>query len=285
MPSSANGIWRLRDRTLELNEPLAAGIVNVTTDSMFSGARSGTAEQAIADGLRLEAEGFGMLDIGAVPARAGEPVHADDEAGRLCPAIEGLAARAAVPISADTFSPDVARRAIAAGAHAINDIGGASDPAMLELVADTGAGLVLTHIEGPPRVDRDPPEYGNVVGHLAEWFEAKLSAAAAAGVAREQVVLDPGLDLDLSVDHGIAILSRLEELTALGRPLYLALSRKDLLGAIAAGSWDRRLGADERLAGTLAATALAVAGGALIFRLHDREALDAMNVAAAISSQ
>jgi dihydropteroate synthase len=224
-----------------------------------------------------------MLDIGAVPARAGEPVPADEEAERLCPAIEGLAAGAAVPISADTFSPGVARRAIAAGAHAINDIGGASDPSMFELVAEAGAGLVLTHIEGPPRVDRDPPGCGDVIAYLAEWFEARLSEGEKRGVAREQVVLDPGLDLDLSVDDGIAILSRLEELTALGRPLYLALSRKDLFGAIVAGSWANRAEADERLAGTMAATALAVAGGALIFRLHDREALDAMNIAAAIS--
>lgn len=282
MALSANRIWALRGRTVELDRPLAAGIVNVTTDSMYSGARSGTAEQAIEDGLRLEAEGFGMIDIGAVPARAGEPVAAAEEAGRLCPAVAGLAERAGVPISADTFSPEVARRAIEAGAHAINDIGGAADPVMLEVVAETGAGLVLTHIEGPPRVDRDPPAYGDVVAHIAEWFGARLDEASSRGVRREQIVLDPGLDLDLSVDDGIAILSRLEELADLGRPLYLALSRKDVFGAIVAGSWEDRLGADERLAGTLAATALAVAKGGLIFRLHDREALDAMNVAAAI---
>ena len=282
MALSANRIWALRGRTVELDRPLAAGIVNVTTDSMYSGARSGTAEQAIEDGLRLEAGGFGMIDVGAVPARAGEPVPAAEEAGRLCPAVAGLAERAGVPISADTFNPEVAGRAIEAGAHAINDIGGAADPEMLELMAETGAGLVLTHIEGAPRVERDPQDYGDVLGHLAEWFESKLTEASARGVMPEQVVLDPGLDLDLSVEDGIAILSRLEELADLGRPLYLALSRKDVFGAIVAGSWEDRLGADERLAGTLAATALAVANGGLIFRLHDREALDAMNVAAAI---
>ena len=160
--------WRLADRTLELAQPLAAGIVNVTTDSMFEGARSGTPEQAIADGAGLVEAGFEMLDVGAVAARSGPPVAAEDEAAALVPAVEGMAGLG-VPVAADTFSVEVARRALAAGAVAVNDISGGSEE-MFELVAETGCGYVLMHIEGPPRVDRPPPEYGDVVDHLKSWF-------------------------------------------------------------------------------------------------------------------
>src|SRR5207244_10558389 len=134
--------WQLRDTMLELERPVGVGIVNVTEDSFFAGARSGTPEQAVKDGLRLVGAGFEMLDAGAVAARSGPSVPAEEEAGRLVPAIEGLVESAGVPVSADTFSPKVARRALAAGAVAINDIGGGADPAMLELVAETGCGLV-----------------------------------------------------------------------------------------------------------------------------------------------
>jgi dihydropteroate synthase len=276
-------IWRLAGG-LELSfpPPRAAGIVNVTTDSFYSGARSGTPERAIADGLRLVERGFDLLDVGAVAARAGAPVPPEEEAARLVPAIEGLAERAGVPVMADTFSPQVAREALAAGAAAINDISGGSDE-MFELVAETGCGYVLMHIEGPPRVDRPPPAYDDVVAHLAEWFAERLERARAAGVAPEQVVLDPGPDFDKGVDANLELLRRLEELRVEGRPLFAAISRKDFLGAVLAGSWERRLPAEERGHATCAAAAIAVANGADILRLHDREALDAMRMAAAIA--
>lgn len=275
-------IWRLaHGATLEFPPPLAAGIVNVTDDSFFAGARSGTPEQAIADGLRLAEEGFDMLDVGAVAARAGEPIDPEVEAAKLVPAVEGLAARVGVPILADTFSPAVARQAVLAGAHAINDISGGSRE-MFELVAELGCGYVLMHIEGPPRVDRDPPRYDDVVAHVRDWFAERLKLAAEAGVDPEAIVLDPGPDFDLGVDDNLALLRNLEELRVSDRPIFAAISRKDFLGAILAGSWEGRLPAEERGHATSAATALAVSAGADILRLHDREALDAMRVAAAI---
>jgi dihydropteroate synthase len=273
--------WRLRDRTLDLETPIAAGIVNVTDDSMYEGARSGTPRRAVADGLRLAEQGFEMLDVGAVAARSGPPVSAQEEAAKLAPAIEGLVAATDVPVAADTFSPRVAERALRAGAVAINDIGGGA-PEMLALVAATGCGYVLMHIEGPPRVDREPPRYGDVIERLKEWFAAKLADARAAGVDPEQIALDPGLDFDLSLDDDIEILRRLPELRSLGRPLYVSLSRKDFLGAILAGSWEERLPPERREWATVAATALAVVGGASILRLHDESSLQAMRVAAAI---
>jgi dihydropteroate synthase len=285
--------WRLADRTLDLAQPLAAGIVNVTVDSMFEGARSGTPEQAVRDGVALVEAGFEMLDVGAVAAKAGPPVAAEDEAAALVPAVEGLA-RASVyeteghrfdggapPVSADTFSADVARRALAAGATVVNDISGGGEE-MFSLVAESGCGYVLMHIEGPPRADRPWREYGDVVDHLKAWFEGRVELARELGVAEEQIAIDPGLDFDLSPAQDLEILRRLGELRSLGLPLYVSLSRKDFIGAVLAGSWEERLPAAEREWGTVAAVTLAVREGADVLRIHDRSSLQAMRVAGQI---
>ncbi|HEX5593399.1 MAG TPA: dihydropteroate synthase [Solirubrobacterales bacterium] len=287
--------WRLRGRDLDLSRPIGAGIVNVTVDSMFEGARSGTPEQAVRDGLALAEAGFEMLDIGAVAAKAGPPVPPEDEAAALVPAVEGLVSQSRgsfrtngdrkeprdVPVSADTFSPEVARQALEAGAVVVNDISGGSEE-MFELVAETGAGYVLMHIEGPPRVDRPWREYDDVVDHLRAWFEGRVEAARELGVAEEQIAIDPGLDFDLSPAQDLEILRRLGELRTLGLPLYVSLSRKDFIGAVLAGSWDERLPASEREWGTVAAVTLAVREGADVLRIHDRSSLQAMHVAAEI---
>ena len=248
--------WSLPDRELDLSAPLGAGIVNVTDDSFFEGARSGTPERAVADGVRLAEQGFDLIDVGAVPARSGSPVAADDEAARLIPAVAGLAEATGLPVSADTFSPVVARRAVAAGASVVNDIGG-GHPEMLEAVAECGAAYVHMHIEGPPRVDRERPDYGDPVAHLASWFSERIDAATAAGIDERRIAIDPGLDFDLSVSDDLEILRRLGELHDLGRPIFLSLSRKDFLGAVLAGSWEARLPAGDREWATCAAAALA----------------------------
>jgi dihydropteroate synthase len=272
--------WRLADRVLSLERPVAAGIVNVTTDSMFEGARSGTPEQAIADGMELARAGFDMLDVGAVAARSGPPVPPDVEAAALAPAIEGMAG-SGVPVSADTFSVEVARRALVAGAVAVNDISGGCEE-MFELVAESGCGYVLMHIEGPPRVDRPWRGYDDVVDHLKAWFGGRIEQARGLGVGEEQIAIDPGLDFDLSTEQDLEVLRRLGELRELGLPLYVSLSRKDFVGAVLAGSWEARLPAAEREWGTVAAVAMAVRGGADILRIHDRSSLQAMRVAGRI---
>jgi dihydropteroate synthase len=292
--------WRLADRTLDLARPIAAGIVNVTVDSMFEGARSGTPEQAVADGRALAEAGFEMLDVGAVAAKAGPPVPPEDEAAALVPAIEGLVAELShrfhpfpgyntgkggnddpPSVSADTFSPAVARQALAAGASVVNDISGGCEE-MFELVAEAGCGYVLMHIEGPPREDRPWRDYGDVVDHLRAWFEGRVELARDLGVAEEQIAIDPGLDFDLSPEQDLEILRRLAELRALGLPLYVSLSRKDFIGAVLAGSWEGRLPAREREWGTVAAVTLAVREGADVLRIHDRSSLQAMRVAGEI---
>jgi dihydropteroate synthase len=294
--------WRLAQTTLDLRQPLAAGIVNVTVDSMFEGARSGTPEGAVADGLALVEAGFDLLDVGAVAAKAGPPVPAEDEAAALVPAIAGLGQAPTplrgsfvtpggpnepgnggnVPISADTFSVQVARQALAAGAAAVNDISGGSEE-MFELVAESGCGYVLMHIEGPPRVDRPWREYGDVVDHLKAWFEGRVELARSLGVAEEQIAIDPGLDFDLSPAQDLEILRRLGELRSLGLALYVSLSRKDFIGAVLAGAWEDRLPPAEREWGTVAAAALAVREGADVLRLHDRSSLQAIRVAGEIA--
>jgi dihydropteroate synthase len=177
----------------------------------------------------------------------------------------------------------VARRALAAGAEVVNDISGGSEE-MFELVAASGCGYVLMHIEGPPRVDRPWRDFGDVVDHLRAWFEGRIELARELGVAEEQIAIDPGLDFDLSPKQDLEVLRRLGELRALGRPLYVSLSRKDFIGAVLAGSWEARVPAGEREWGTVAAVTLAVREGADVLRIHDRSSLQAMHVAAEIVS-
>jgi dihydropteroate synthase len=274
-------VWRLADRVLEFPPPLAAGIVNASPDSFFEGSRSATPQDAVGHGMALASAGFDLLDVGAVPAASGPPVSAEEEAARLIPVVEALTRDAGLPMSVDTFQPEVARRALDAGAAAINDISGGG-PEMWDLVGERGCGYVLMHIEGPPRSDREPSGHADPIGHLLRWFSERLEAALGHGVAAEQVALDPGLDFDLSVEDDLRILAGLAELRALGRPLFVALSRKDFLGAVLAGSWEGRAPAVDREWATAAATALAVIEGADVLRLHDRSALDALRVAAAI---
>jgi dihydropteroate synthase len=287
--------WRLGDSRLDLTLPLAAGIVNVTVDSMFEGDRSWTPEQAIADGIGLIEAGFDMLDVGAVAARSGPPVTAEDECAALLPAIAGMAALEVgvddgedgeaggrVPVSADTFSVEVARRALDAGAVCVNDISGGCEE-MFELVAARGCGYVLMHIEGPPRVDRPWRDYGDVVDYMVRWFEGRVEAMRELGVSEDQIAIDHGLDFDLSPEQDLELMRRLGELRALGLPLYVSLSRKDFIGAILGpGSWEERLPAAEREWGTVAATTLAVRAGADILRIHDRSSLQAMRLAGAV---
>jgi dihydropteroate synthase len=185
-------------------------------------------------------------------------------------------------VSADTFSPQVARQALAAGASVVNDISGGSEE-MFGLVAETGCGYVLMHIEGPPRVDRPWRSYDDVVDHLRAWFEGRVEWVQTLGVDVEQIAIDPGLDFDLSPEQDLEILRRLGELRSLGLPLYVSLSRKDFVGAVLAGSWEDRWPAGEREWGTVAAATLAVREGADILRIHDRSTLQAVRVAGRIA--
>lgn len=256
--------------------PVVMGIVNVTPDSFSDGGRWLDPAAAIAHGLALRADGADILDVGGESTRPGAAaVGADEERRRVVPVVEALAG-AGARVSVDTMKADVAAAALDAGATFVNDVAALRDPDMLPLVAERGCDVCLVHMRGEPRTMQDDPRYDDVVDDVRAFLEARAQAALDAGVARERIVLDPGIGFGKTVDHNLELLDRLDELVALGFPVLVGTSRKSFLGRIAGRD------ADDRLSGTIATNVLALARGASIFRVHDVAPVrDALTVAAA----
>jgi dihydropteroate synthase len=254
-------ILRLRDRELDLTEPVLMGIVNATPDS-FSDRQGRKGPEELAErGLRLLGDGAAIVDVGGESGRTDtEAVSVDEEIARVVPVVERLASDGAL-VSVDTWRGPVARAALAAGSAMINDVSGLSDETVATACAETRAALVITHTQAPPKT-KAFPQYDDVVTSVCEFLDERMAAARAAGV-EERIVLDPGIDIAKSPSESIELLRRLPELAKLGRPLLLAVSRKDFVGALT-----ERPPA-ERDAGTLAAVGAAVDGGARIIRVHD----------------
>jgi len=253
-----------RGVTLDLrDDPLIVGILNVTPDSFYDGGRYVEREAGLAGAEEMVAEGAGMIEVGGETARPGPPIGVDEETRRVIPVIETLAGGLRVPVSVETYKPDVARRAIEAGAVLINDISGLADIRLAEVAAETGAALVVMHIQGRPKVRQLSPRYRSVVDEVYAFLEDRTRQAQAAGVAASRLVIDPGFSFGKAPHHDVEILRRLGEFRSLGYPLYLATSRKnyirDLLG----------LPVDDLLEGTAAAVAYGVAQGARLVRTHD----------------
>jgi dihydropteroate synthase len=254
-------------RVLELGaRPLVMGILNVTPDSFADSTPTTTTARAIDAALRLEAEGADILDIGGESTRPGaEPVPEDEERERVLPVIRGLQGRLRVPISIDTYKAGVAREALAAGAVMVNDVSGLQfEPALGRVVAEAGAAIVLMHMRGRPRTMNDEAVYGDVMADVIRELRDRIAVATAAGIARERVIVDPGVGFAKRAAHSYGVLARFPELAgALGRPVLVGPSRKsfmrDALG-------DRR--APERDWGTAAAVTAAVLNGAHIVRVH-----------------
>jgi dihydropteroate synthase len=253
-----------RGRSLTLGpRTLIMGILNVTPDSFAGGVTDPDA--AVESGLRMEAEGADLIDIGGESTRPGaDPVPEREELRRVLPVVERLAARLAVPISIDTYKAGVASAAIDAGACIVNDISGLGyDPTLGGVAAESGAGLVLMHTRGTPREMYREAVYRNVIAEVSLELERALARADAAGVSRTQVVLDPGLGFAKRADHNWAILANVSRFAALGRPLLVGPSRKSFL----AGAPDP-LPPGERDWGTAAAVTAAILAGAHIARVH-----------------
>ncbi len=269
-------IVRAAGRTLEVGaRPWLVGVVNATPDS-FSDA--GEHPDKVALGLDLLEQGADLLDVGGESAITRRPaVEPDEEIARVVPVVEALAGRGAL-VSVDTYKPAVAEAAIAAGAIMVNDVSGLRDPALADVCARTGAALVVMHTRVAPKQRlQEPDRYDDVVGDVVGFLRERMALARTHGVAEEQLVLDPGPDFAKTPAQTIALLRRLDEVRALGRPLLLAASRKDFIGALT-GRPPR-----ERLAGTLAAIAWGVDHGAAILRVHDvRETADFLAVRAAL---
>ncbi len=252
-----------RGRELDLRRPLIVGILNATPDSFYDGGRYFGRDAAMARADEMVAEGAGLVEVGGETARPGPRVDADEEIRRVVPLIEALSGRLPVPISVDTFKPEVAQRAIEAGAVLINDISGLEDMRMAELAVASGAALVVMHIQGPPKVRQLHPRYTSVVDEVYAFLDDRTAAAEAAGVAPAQLVVDPGLSFGKAPYHDVEILRRLGEFRSLGYPIYLATSRKNYIRDLL------ELPFQELLEGTAAAVAYGVAQGASLVRTHD----------------
>ena len=255
-------ILRLRDRELDLSAPVLRGIVNATPDSFSDRPGPKDPEELAERGLRLLADGAAIVDVGGESGRTDtEAVPVEEEIARVVPVVERLAEQGAL-VSVDTWRGPVASAALDAGAAMINDVSGLSDESLVAVCAATGAALVITHTQAPPKT-KAFPRYDDVVASVREFLGERMAAARAAGVEAGRIVLDPGIDLAKTPAESVELLRRLPELAALGRPLLLAVSRKDFVGALT----DRPPA--ERDAGTLAAVGAAVEAGTRIIRVHD----------------
>jgi dihydropteroate synthase len=258
---------------------LVMGIVNVTPDSFSDGGRFLDAGRAIEHALALMDQGADILDIGGESTRPGaEAVTEEEELRRVIPVIEALAARVRVPISIDTVKRSVARAALKAGASVVNDVAAnRPDATMWQLVAGAGAGYVCMHMQGTPRTMQVAPRYGDVVREVAQFFGERLTAMATAGLAPEQVVLDPGIGFGKTQEHNLQLLANLGSFNQFLRPLMLGVSRKSFIGKIVEADVSRRL------SGSLACACLAVQSGVHIIRTHDvAETVQAVRVTEAI---
>lgn len=257
---------RAGDRVLELGgRPLLMGVVNATPDSFSDAGELNTLEARVARAAELAAAGADILDVGGESAVGGRPpVEAAEEIERVVPVIERIVASLDVLVSVDTYKPEVAAAAVAAGARMVNDVSGLRDPALAELCAHNGAALVLMHTRVAPKGTLlDPGAYDDVVEDVVVVLRERTAAALSHGVEFEQLVLDPGPDFAKTPAQTVAVLRSLARLHELGRPLLLAVSRKDFIGAVTGRP------ARERDAGTLAALAAGVDAGAQIVRVHD----------------
>jgi len=270
-----------RARNFQFNFPrprLVMGIVNVTPDSFSDGGKYFDHAAAIAHGEDLARQGADILDIGGESTRPGaEPVSEAEELRRVIPVISALAKKVKTPISVDTMKPAVARAALEAGACMVNDVAAnREDDAMWKLIAETGAGYVVMHMQGTPQTMQKKPVYEDVVGEVRQFFVERMKKLEAAGVKWEQIVLDVGIGFGKTAEHNLQLLAGLRSFTSLERPIVLGVSRKSFIARIADGG-------NGRLSGALACTTLAAAAGVDIFRTHDvAETVQALRMTEAI---
>jgi dihydropteroate synthase len=274
--------WQVRDRVLDLRRrAVVMGIVNVTPDSFSDGGQLPGAAEAVAFALDLVRQGADILDVGGESTRPGaEPVSLEEELRRVVPVVAELSARSGVPLSVDTTKTEVARQALAAGAHIVNDVSALADPGMAEVVRSAGAGLILMHRKGTPATMQADPTYDDVVAEVTAFLEARLQQAAKDGIAGRQVVLDPGIGFGKTTGHNLELVANLDQLGRLGRPVCLGVSRKRFLGKLLGRA------VHERLAGSVVvATYALVRGTAQLIRVHDVAATrDAAWLVAAIEA-
>jgi len=255
------------------------GILNATPDSFFDGGRFLSPDDALSRARAMVSDGADVIDVGGESTRPmAAEVGLQEELDRVLPVIRLIAGELDVPISIDTSKSAVARLAIGEGASIVNDVsGGRADPAILGVAAESGAGLVLMHSRGDPRTMQGLAQYRSLAGEVLAELEDSVAAARKAGVAAENIAIDPGFGFAKTADQSLAMLRELEKFRALNRPMLVGISRKSFLGSIV----NRQAG--DRLAASLAAQCLAALKGCDIIRTHDvRQTVETMKILKAI---
>ena len=255
------------------------GIVNVTPNSFSDGGRYLDAKHAIEHGLALREQGADLVDVGGESTRPGAAaVPLDEELQRVIPVVKALA-RAGVAVSVDTMKPEVMRAAIEAGCAVVNDVNAFRAPGAIAAVAQGRVGVIAMHMQGTPATMQQAPHYDDVVAEVASYLHQRAQALEAGGVARDDIVVDPGFGFGKSLEHNLALLRALPALAAIGYPVLVGVSRKRMIGDITGRDLEHRA------AGSVAAALIAVQNGARLVRVHDvRETVDAIRVWRAIES-
>lgn len=260
--------------SLSLERPHVMGILNVTPDSFSDGGHFNQIERAVAHARQMVADGATLIDIGGESTRPGAPdVSEQEELDRVIPVVERLVSECAVMLSLDTSKAVVMREGCKAGAHLINDVRALLEPGALDAAAEARVPVCLMHMQGQPRTMQVEPHYDDLVGEVKAFFDERIAACLAAGIAREQLLLDPGYGFGKTLAHNYQLLAAQGELLDYGLPLLVGMSRKSMIGNLL----NRSVG--ERLAGSLACALIGMQHGARIIRVHDvRETMDALRV-------
>jgi dihydropteroate synthase len=253
----------LGSKRFRLDRTLVMGALNVTPDSFSDGGMYLEPEKAFEKAKQMVEEDCDILDIGAESTRPfAPPISTEEELKRLEPVLE-MVGKLDVPVSIDTYKPEVARKALDLGADMVNDVSGLRNDAMVALVAERGVPVVIMHMKGEPKTMQENPEYSDLIGEIKEFLASSIKRAKDGGIEAQNIVIDPGIGFGKKVEHNLEILRRLGEFKELGHPILVGASRKSFIGKILG------LEAGERLEGSLAAVAAAIMNGADIVRVHD----------------
>lgn len=268
------------NRVLDLAHPQVMGILNVTPDSFSDGGRFRQRDEALRHAAAMVAAGASLIDVGGESTRPGAlQVSADEELQRVAPVVEAIAAELDVIISVDTSCPQVMRESARLGAGLINDVRSLRREGALQAAAESGLPVCLMHMQGEPETMQKNPHYDDLLAEVQAFFAERMAACAAAGIAAERIILDPGFGFAKNLQHNLSLFKHMQVLHGFARPLLVGVSRKSMIG--------QALGreVDQRLAGGLALAALAVAKGACILRVHDvAETVDVVRMIAAVEA-
>lgn len=264
---------------LDLSQPKVMGVLNRTPDSFSDGGAFTDFDAALRQALKMVQEGAAIIDIGGESTRPGaQAVSLQQELEQVVPLIERLACETEVSISVDTSKPEIMRAAVAAGAGMINDVYALRQPGALEAARDCGVPVCLMHMQGEPRTMQQHPHYEDVAADVSRFLEGRTRACVAAGIPRERLLVDPGFGFGKTLEHNLELLRKLRELTGLGLPLVVGLSRKSSIGVLLGG-----VPTSKRLYGSLAAAVVAIMNGASIVRAHDvKPTVEALKIVGAV---